>query len=89
MVEPVHTKHVQNILVANSLVDPSFGQIPLRLANITESEIELSRAMCVASCEPIEAPAVLANEKNHIEGAIKENGPKNHLEVLKTRVVRF
>jgi hypothetical protein len=32
LVQPLQSKHLENILVAKSLVDPSRGYVPIRLA---------------------------------------------------------
>ena len=44
IVESVHTKNVERVLIAKALVDPSCGQIPLRLANITGATCELAES---------------------------------------------
>lgn len=53
IVESSHSKHVNNVLVAKTLVDPSCGLVPLRLANINDFEITLPCSTCVATCESV------------------------------------
>jgi hypothetical protein len=54
LVQPLQSKHLENILVAKSLVDPSRGYVPIRLANITNHEHIMKQFTCIASCESVE-----------------------------------
>lgn len=54
LVQPLQSKHLENILVAKSLVDPSRGYVPIRLANITNHEQIMKQFTCIASCESVE-----------------------------------
>ena len=38
LVEPIISKHAETLLVAKALVDPSNGNIPVRIANITDKD---------------------------------------------------
>ena len=54
LVQPLQSKHLENILVAKSLVDPSRGYVPIRLANITNHEQIMKQFTCITSCESVE-----------------------------------
>ena len=54
LVEPLMSKHTNNLLVARALVDPSTGNVPLRIANITNEDQILHRSTCTALCENID-----------------------------------
>ena len=54
IIEPLYKQNTENVIVAKSLVDPSCCKIPLRMANISNSEITLESSTCVASCEQID-----------------------------------
>ncbi|CAC5376181.1 unnamed protein product [Mytilus coruscus] len=49
MIEPI-MKQDNEILVARALGDPSNGQIPLRIANLTSFERTLYKSTCLAEC---------------------------------------
>lgn len=54
LVQPLQSKHLENILVAKSLVDPGRGYVPIRLANITNHEQIMKQFTCIAWCESVE-----------------------------------
>ncbi|CAC5404746.1 unnamed protein product [Mytilus coruscus] len=54
MTQALPTKHTDNLLIAKAVVDPSCGQIPIRMANITDFEQIIQPDTHVAICEAVE-----------------------------------
>lgn len=54
MTQSLPSKHTDNLLIAKAVVDPSCGQIPIRLANITDFEQIIQPDTHVAICEAVE-----------------------------------
>lgn len=53
LVEPIISKHTETVLVAKVLVDPSNGNIPLIIANITDQDKTINKLTYTASCETV------------------------------------
>ena len=51
LVEPFISKHTETLLVAKALVDPSNGNIPVRIANITDQDKTINKLTYTATCE--------------------------------------
>ncbi|CAC5426694.1 unnamed protein product [Mytilus coruscus] len=54
MTQVLPSKHTYNLLIAKAAVDPSCGQIPIRMANITDFEQIVQPDTYVAICEAVE-----------------------------------
>ncbi|CAC5385728.1 unnamed protein product [Mytilus coruscus] len=54
MTQALPSKHTDNLLIAKAVVDPSCGQIPIRMANITDFEEIIHPDTHVALCEAVE-----------------------------------
>ncbi|CAC5407458.1 unnamed protein product [Mytilus coruscus] len=54
MTQALPSKHTDNLLIAKAVVDPSCGQIPIRMANITDFEQIIQPDTHVAICEAVE-----------------------------------
>lgn len=53
LVEPIISKHTETLLVAKALVDLSNGNIPLRIANITDQDKTINKLTYTVICETI------------------------------------
>ena len=87
MVQPISSRHTENILVAKALVDPSCGSIPLRLANMTDCEQYVHEATYVAVCEPVEIKPT-RSQGNDVDRVMKMNSSDEtppHLSELKLK----
>ena len=82
LVEPLPFTNTSDILIAKSLVDPSNGLVPLRIANISDEEVTLYKNTCTASCEQVD----LIDNEYHIDNPSHENENEidipSHLENL-------
>ncbi|VDI64007.1 Hypothetical predicted protein [Mytilus galloprovincialis] len=58
IVEPIPSKHTDTLLVAKALVDPSCGQVPIRMVNLSKYEQIMQPFTHVATCELIDTGSV-------------------------------
>ncbi|VDI38260.1 Hypothetical predicted protein, partial [Mytilus galloprovincialis] len=58
IVEPLPSKHTETLLVAKALVDPSCGQVPIRMVNLSKYEQIMQPFTHVATCELIDTGSV-------------------------------
>ncbi|CAC5397452.1 unnamed protein product [Mytilus coruscus] len=89
MTEALPSNHTNNILIAKAVVDPSCGQIPVRMANITEFEQTIQPDTHVAICEAVEVN-IDSNETNidklsKVSSVEESKETPSHLKDLKMR----
>ncbi|CAC5404207.1 unnamed protein product [Mytilus coruscus] len=58
IIEPIPSKHTETLLVAKALVDPSCGQVPIRMVNLSKCEQIMQPFTHVATCELIDIGSV-------------------------------